>query len=50
MVNYVERILILKKRDLRAADHVGVQAYMTLAYVLDGMRNRVLDEKNSGNT
>ena len=37
----MERILRLKKRDFRAAEHVGTLAYLMLTYVLNGIRNRV---------
>ena len=50
MANYVERILRLKKRDLDTAEKAGAPAYMTLLHVSDDIRNRNLDERNSGDT
>ena len=46
--NYLEGILRLKKRDLEAAEYVGVPTQMTLANVSNEIRNRDLDERNSG--
>ena len=36
VANYVEPILRLKQRALKAAEHVGVSAYMILAHVSNG--------------
>ena len=50
MANYVGRVLRLKKRDLEAAEHVGMPASMILAHLSDGIRSRSLDERSSVNT
>ena len=50
MANYVELILRLKKKNLEAAEYVGMPAYIILEHVLDSIRIRVLIKGNSGDT
>ena len=40
----------LKKRDFEAAEHIGTPAWIILAQVLDGNRNRDLVERNFRDT
>ena len=50
VANYVERILRLKKRNVGAVENVVTLAWIILVHVSNDIRDRDLNERNSGDT